>query len=239
MKRLLAAGYPLIYQMGSCFRRGEFGTRHHPEYTMLEWYRADANYTDILLDTKALLLEVARQVLGKTTLTRHGRQIPLDRWDCLAVSQAFIQAAGWDPAAQFDADRFDLDLVDKVEPSLPQDVPVVLMDYPAPAAALSRRKPGDPRIAERWELYIAGLELANAYTELTDPDEQIRRFEDWNRQRQALGKEPYPLDQAFLEALKSGMPPSGGIALGVDRLVMLLTGASSLDEVMPFREQMD
>jgi lysyl-tRNA synthetase class 2 len=239
MKRLLAAGYSRIYQMGPCFRRGEFGARHHPEYTMLEWYRADADYTDILLDTKTLLQEVARQIHGKTTIPYHGRNISLDIWERMTVSQAFIQSAGWDPAVDFDADRFDLDLVDKVEPALPLDAPVVLMDYPALAAALSRRKASDPRVAERWELYIAGMELANAYTELTDVEEQISRFEQWNQQREALGKARYPRDEAFLQALKNGMPPAGGIALGVDRLVMLLTDSSSLDDVLAFREQMD
>lgn len=239
MKRLLAAGYSRIYQLGPCFRRGEFGARHHPEYSMLEWYRTDADYRDILLDAKALLQEVARQTLGKTSFPYQGRPVSLDIWECLTVSQAFIQSAGWDPAAEFDADRFDLDLVDRVEPSLPFDKPTILLDYPASAAALSRRKKDDPRVAERWELYIAGMELANAYTELTDAAEQIRRFDEWNRQREVLGKEKYPRDEAFLDALGEGMPPAGGIALGVDRLIMLLTDSASLDEVLPFRAQTD
>ncbi|MFH0879024.1 MAG: EF-P lysine aminoacylase EpmA [Lentisphaerota bacterium] len=237
MKRMLAAGYPRIFQMGACFRQGEFGVHHNPEYTMLEWYRADADYTDILLDAKALILFVAQEVLGGVELSRKGGKIDLGPvWERLTVSQAFIQFAGWDPVAAFDADRFDLDLVEKVEPALPKNVPVVLADYPAPTAALARRKPGQPEISERWELYIAGVELANAYSELTDPDEQEIRFTSWNEQRSAMGKEAYPIDQLFLEALRSGMPPSGGIALGVDRLVMLLTGAPTLDEVLPFRD---
>ncbi|HEY8240726.1 MAG TPA: amino acid--tRNA ligase-related protein, partial [Kiritimatiellia bacterium] len=144
--------------------------------------------------------------------------------------------------AQFDADRFNHDLVEKVEPALPQDLPVILKDYPAAAAALSRKKPaeagkpGDPRLAERWELYLGGLELANAYSELTDAAEQEARFRECAEERRKLGKDVYPLDEAFLAALKSGLPPCGGIAFGVDRLVMLLAGAKSLDEVMAFRE---
>lgn len=236
MKRLLAGGLEQIFQLGPCFRRGERGDRHHPEYTMLEWYRARADYTDILADTKALLAYCAQAVLGRTDLVYRGQKIALlPRWERLTVAEAFQQWAGWNPVTQWDAERFDLDLVEKVEPNLPREVPVVLTDYPAPAAALARRKPADPRVAERWELYIGGLELANAYSELTDPAEQRARFEECARARRALGKDLYPLDEAFLAALAT-MPPAGGIALGVDRLAMLFADAATLDEVMAFRE---
>jgi lysyl-tRNA synthetase class 2 len=153
----------------------------------------------------------------------------------LTVSEAFQRWAGWDPAETWDEDRFNLDLVERVEPALPRDLPVVLADYPAPAAALSRRKAADPRVAERWELYIGGLELANAYTELTDPVEQRKRFEDCAADRRARGKDVYPLDEDFLRDLAK-MPPAGGIALGVDRLVMLLAGAATIDEVVAFSD---
>lgn len=236
MKRLLAAGHERIFQMGPCFRRGERGDRHHPEYTMLEWYRANADYNEILLDTKSLVTHVAREILGKTDLVYRGREIALAPvWERVTVAEAFLQFAGWDPSAKFDADRFDLDLVDKVEPQLPKNVPVVLADYPAEAAALARRKPGSPRVAERWELFIGGLELANAYSELNDSAEQRARFDECARQRKKLGKTVYPLDEEFL-AVISRLPPSGGIALGVDRLLMLLTDTASLDDVLPFRE---
>lgn len=236
MKRLLAGGLENIFQLGPCFRRGERGDRHHPEYTMLEWYRARADYTDILADTKALIASCAQAVLGRTDLMYRGRPIALlPRWERFTVADAFQRWAGWNPVERWDAERFDLDLVEKVEPSLPRDVPVVLTDYPAAAAALARRKPSDPRVAERWELYIGGLELANAYSELTDPAEQRARFEACARDRRALGKEVYPLDEAFLGALAT-MPPAGGIALGVDRLAMLFADAATLDEVMAFRE---
>ncbi len=236
MKRLLAAGYERIFQVGPCFRRNERGDFHHPEYTMLEWYRAGADYRDILVDTKALIVQVARQVLGKTTLRRHGRDIELEPvWEWIPVAEAFKQWAGWDPTIHFDPDRFDPDLVDKVEPRLPRNVPVILADYPAEAAALARRKSDNPAVAERWELFIGGLELANAYSELTDPVEQRNRFAKCARERMELDKDAYPADEDFLAVLKD-MPPSGGIALGVDRLVMLLTDSPSLDEVIAFRE---
>ncbi|HMP75880.1 MAG TPA: EF-P lysine aminoacylase EpmA [Kiritimatiellia bacterium] len=238
MKRLLAAGHERLFQLGPCFRRGERGDRHHPEYTMLEWYRAHADYTDILADAEALMgcLVASLSDQSDPSVTYQGRRIALlPRWPRITVRAAFLQWAGWDPVAAWDEERFNLDLVEKVEPALPRDVPVVLTDYPAPAAALARRKPDQPEVAERWELYVGGLELANAYSELTDPVEQRARFEEAARQRRALGKAVYPLDEEFLAALPR-MPPSGGIALGFDRLVMLFADAPTLDDVIAFRE---
>ena len=236
MKRLMAGGAQRIFQMGPCFRRGERGSRHNPEYTMLEWYRADAGYAEVLLDTKMLLLAVAREVKGTTDLTYQGRPLALAPfWERLTVSEAFLRWAGWDPAKNYDADRFDFDLVEKVEPHLPREVPVVLTDYPAAAAALSRRKPGNPAVAERWELYLGGLEIANAYSELTDPVEQRARFAECAAERAAAGRPVYPLDEAFLAELGQ-MPPTGGIALGVDRLVMILADLVTFDDLLPFRE---
>lgn len=237
MKRLLAAGGERLFQLGPCFRRNERGERHHPEYTMLEWYRANADYNDILVDAKALVTFVAREVLGRTDLAYRGTPIELwPVWERITVAEAFKQFAGWDPVARFDAGRFDADLVEKIEPQLPKNVPVILADYPVEAAALARRRPDNPAVAERWELYIGGLELANAYSELTDPAEQRARFEACARRRRELGKEAYSIDEEFLEALESGLPPCAGIALGVDRLVMLLTDSPSLDGVIAFRE---
>lgn len=220
-KKLLAAGHERIFELGKCFRHGERGPLHHPEYTMLEWYRAHADYMDVLEDSKNLI-----------TSLWHGPDID---WHILSVSEAFEEFAGWNPAGSFDEDRFDIDLVDKVEPALKRmRGAVVLKDYPVEAAALSRRKPDNPLLAERWELYIDGVELANAYSELTDPDEQRRRFEECADQRRALGKETYGIDAEFIDAV-GRMPPSGGVALGVDRLLMVMTGRSSLDPVLPFR----
>lgn len=236
MKRLLAAGYGAIFQMGPCFRRGERGDRHHPEFTLLEWYRAPGDYRVILEDTLALLRH-AGQALDRRTPVWNG--IPIDLAAparIVPVSAAFREFAGWDPATAWDAGRFDLDLVEKVEPALPRDGPVVLMDYPAPAAALARLKPDDPLRAERWELYLGGVEIANAFSELTDARLQRERFEACARDRAARGRTVYPLDEAFLAALAAGMPDCGGIALGVDRLAMLFAGASSLDDVIAFRD---
>jgi lysyl-tRNA synthetase class 2 len=223
MKRLLAAGYDRIFQIGPCFRKGERGDRHNPEYTMLEWYRANADYTDIMADTESLLRQF--EILNlKSDIPR------------LTVEDLFLKHAGWNPVEAYDAQRFEHDLVTKVEPALPRDTPVFVMDYPTPAAALSRRKPGREAVAERFELYINGIEIANAFSELTDPVEQRQRFETWARERNALGAPVYPLDEDFLAALELGMPPSGGIALGIDRLVMVLADKTSLDTVMAFRE---
>jgi len=227
MKRLLAAGYDRIYQIGPCFRKGERGERHNPEYTMLEWYRIKADYRDIMADTESLITHVYSSALCP---------LPPAPWPRFTVEELFLKHAGWNPVEDYDADRFEQDLVSKVEPALPRDTPVFVMDYPAAAAALSRRKPGREAVAERFELYIAGVEIANAFSELTDPLEQRRRFEEWAQQRQAAGAQVYPLDEAFLAALELGMPPAGGIALGIDRLVMVLMGATTLDDVMAFRE---
>ena len=175
-------------------------------------------------------------MLGRTDFRYLRNRIELlPRWERITVADAFQRFAGWDPTAAYDEDRFNEDLVNKVEPRLAKDVPTVLTDYPAEAAALARRKPGNPRVAERWELYIGGLELANAYSELTDPAEQRARFEACAAARRALGKEVYPLDEDFLAALGQ-LPPCGGIALGVDRLVMLLADAASIEDVLAFRE---
>lgn len=222
-KQLLADGMERIFEIGKCFRRGEYGPLHRPEYTMLEWYRARADYMDMLAETEALIRHVAADhALGAAP------------WMELTVSEAFSRFAGWDPAGQYDEDRFDLDLVEQVEPALRQlGGAVVLKDYPIEAAALARPVPDNPLLAERWELYLDGIEIANAYSELIDPVEQRRRFEACAAQRRALGRTVYPIDEVFLQAL-GRMPPSGGVALGVDRLVMRLAGADSLDAVLRF-----
>lgn len=235
MKRLLAAGCDRIFQLGPCFRSGECGRRHNPEFTLLEWYRTGADYTDILRDTEALLAHVFQTVAGQAALSYRGSPIDLARpWHCHTVSEAFQKWAGWDPVAHWDPDRFDVDLLEKVEPALPQDRPCVLTDYPAPAASLARLRPQTPPVAERWEVYVGGLELANAYSELCDPAAQRARFLEAAAERRRLGKEVYPLDEPFLAALEHGMPRCGGIALGIDRLVMLACDAADIADVRPF-----
>ncbi|MFO1532038.1 MAG: EF-P lysine aminoacylase EpmA [Kiritimatiellia bacterium] len=230
-KRLLAAGYEKVYTLGPCFRQNELGGRHHPEFTMLEWYRARAGYRDILDDTLLLLRRLA-----PAGIPRPGHRIDTHRHHEITVSDAFLQFADWDPCRAFDEERFERDLLEKVEPSLPRDAPVVLIDYPRECAALARCKEEPPHTGERWELYLDGVEIANAYGELTDPAEQRRRFEEWAALRASEGRKVYPLDEPFLAALASGLPPCAGIALGVDRLAMILAGATTLDEVIAFRE---
>jgi lysyl-tRNA synthetase class 2 len=235
MKRLLAAGHTRIFELGPCFRQGERGALHRPEFTMLEWYRSGADYRDTLAETRDLIIHVASEVLGRTRAVRKGVTVDLAaEWVVSTVSDAFMAHAGWDPVTDYDADRFDLDLVGQVEPALPHDVPAVLLDYPAEAAALARCRPGPPAVAERWELYIAGLELANAFSELTDPIEQRKRFQECARARKAAKKEVYPLDEPFLEALEGGLKPCSGVALGLDRLVMLLGDFGDIGDVRAF-----
>jgi lysyl-tRNA synthetase class 2 len=232
MKRLLADGLTRIYQLGPCFRRGEWGEHHRPEFTMLEWYRVGADYLDMLAETKALLAAVAKDVLGKLSWVHGGGRIELmPVWDSLTVDEAFLQFAGWSPVRAFDADRFDRDTVEKVEPALSRERPTVLRDYPAEAAAMARLKPGDPRVAERWEIYIGGLEVANAFSELTDSAECRRRFAAWSDLRKREGREVYALDEAFLAAMDKGLPGCAGVALGVDRLVMLLANEADIGNV--------
>lgn len=235
MKRLLCAGHSRLYQIGPCFRAGERGERHNPEFTMLEWYRADAGSEDVLRDFEAILTGAARALHGETRFRRGPRTLDVAApWVEWTVRDAFRRFAGWDPVEAFDLERFDLDLALKVEPALPRERPCLLREYPAPAAALARLLPGDPRVADRWEAYLDGLELCNAFGELTDADEQRARFEAAAVKRRADGAVAYPLDEEFLEALHRGMPPSGGAALGIDRLCMALLDCPDIAGVRTF-----
>jgi lysyl-tRNA synthetase class 2 len=215
MKKLLADGMDRIYQIGPCFREGERGSRHSPEFTMLEWYRLGAGYMDIADDFSQLLRAAASAAGVGERFAAEPRR--------LTVREAYLSYAGWDPWESFDADRFDFDMATKIEPNLPSG-PVFLMDYPPQAASLAKLR---GNVAERWEMYVNGLELANAFTELTDPDEQRRRFEEARAERRRLAEADYPLDEEFLGAL-ARMPPAGGVALGVDRLVMLVCGVDDI-----------
>lgn len=236
LKRLLADGLPRIYEIGPCFRAGEEGRRHLPEFTMVEWYAAGMDYGDMIAETEglvaAILADAAVQRAWPGPLAP-GVELRAP-WERVTVREAYRRHAGWDPLEAYEADRFDLDLVGKVEPALPAGHAVVLMDYPPAAAALARCRPGPPPVAERWELYAGGLELANAFSELTDVAEQRRRFEDCAEGRRRRGQEVYPLDEPFLSALARGLPASAGVALGFDRLLMLLTGTRDIGEVRAF-----
>ncbi len=231
LKRLLAMGFTKLYQIGPCFRQGESGDRHSPEFTMLEWYRANATYLDVLDDMRRYVVAAAMAVNGSTLVERDGVQLDLALpWEIITVQEAMIKYAGWDPLEEYDQDRFDFDMGIKVEPQLPKDKVVVLMNYPAQAAALAQLSSEDNRVAERWEAYAFGIELCNAFGELVDPIEQRARFIAAREEKIACGEVPMPLDEEFLSALGS-MPPSGGAALGVDRLIMVLTGAPTIGKV--------
>jgi lysyl-tRNA synthetase class 2 len=256
-KTLLAAGEPRLYEFARVFRNRERGPLHHPEFTMLEWYRANESY-ETLMDDCAALLAVTAEAAGTRRFTYRERSIdPFAPPERITVAEAFARYAGLDllatldesggdrlalasAAAQMDiavadddrwGDLFSKIMAEAIEPHLGQDRAVILYEYPIPQAALARAKPGEPRVAERFELYACGVELANAFGELTDPAEQRRRFEIAMAEKQRIHGERYPIDEDFLAAL-AGMPPSSGIALGFDRLVMLATGAPHIEHVL-------
>jgi lysyl-tRNA synthetase class 2 len=226
MKRLLAAGYPRLFQICRCWREGERGARHLPEYTMLEWYRADCDYRALMTDCEELLAQLCpKGRIGSVELNAP--------WERLTVTEAFGRYASISLDAALTTGRFDEIIALEIEPQLGRTRPTFLTEYPVAMAALARRKPDKPKVAERFELYINGLELANAFSELTDPIEQRQRFISEEAERRLAGKAPYPVPEKFLREL-GAMPPSAGIALGIDRLVMLLTGAAAIDEVVAF-----
>jgi lysyl-tRNA synthetase class 2 len=240
MKRQLVdhPGAPRVFQITRAFRAGELGDRHNPEFTILELYRAHAGIEAVMRDTEQL---VARLTRGFVTID--GRTVdvrpPLPR---ITVAQAFERFAGVPEAemlrlANEDQTTFFEKLAFVVEPALATlDHGVVLVDYPASQASLARKKPGDPRYAERFELYVAGVELCNGFGELTDAAEQRARFARDQAERKEKGKPVYPIDERFLEALERGMPESGGNAIGFDRLVALACGTTSIKDVIAFTD---
>ncbi len=237
MKRLAAAGYDKIFQICKCFRKGERGDRHLPEFTMLEWYRLGGDMQSMAEDCENLVRFAANSVGMLNCVERNGFQIdltsPFLKWE---LSDAFEKLAGFKPGLNPDPEQFDLALVDKVEPGLPPNRPVFLCGYPSAMASLAKIDTKNPERALRLELYAGGLELANGFCELTNAEEQKARFEKEEADRRAAGKPPYPIDTRFLSALSLGMNDCAGIALGVDRLVMLLLNAASIDEVTAFPE---
>ncbi len=234
MKRLLAAGYPRIFQICRCFRQGERGDRHLVEFTMLEWYEAGIGYLEMMKRCEDLIRFTAQETGVGDSLFRQGRRIDLrPAWDRLTVREAFERHTALSAEEALAADRFDELTGLEIEPHLGLEKPVFLYDYPAACGALARLKPDDPSTAERFELYIAGMELCNAFTELTDPEEQRARFEAEAAFRKTCGKTVYPVAEKFLEAL-AFMPEASGNALGLDRLVMLLADAAVIDEVTAF-----
>lgn len=256
-KKLLAAGEERLFTFARVFRNGERTALHHPEFTMLEWYRASETYESLMDDCTALLAATADAVgidnFRFGDLTTDARLAP----ERLSVADAFTRFAGIDLMASVGeggndrdalwraakatgirvadddvwADVFTRVMVEKIEPYLGIGRATILCEYPISEAALARPKPGDPRVAERFELYVCGVELANAFGELTDADEQRRRFIQWMDEKERIYGNRYPIDEDFLDALAL-MPEASGIALGLDRLVMLATGARRIEQVL-------
>ena len=234
MKRLLAAGIPKIFQICKCFRKGERGDRHLPEFTMLEWYAAGSDYRDLMADCEALLRYLAAAMGKGGVLEWQGHRIDLGpEWERITVAVAFQRYAPCTVEEALAQDRFEEVLVEYVEPHLGMTTPTFLCDYPAALGALARLSPADPAVAERFELYVAGLELANGFSELVDPVEQRARFLAEQESIRQQGRDPGPMPEAFLAELGE-MPPTAGIALGVDRLVMLFADADNIDQVVSF-----
>ena len=259
MKKLLVAGMPRIWQLAHVFRDGERSATHHPEFAMLEWYRVGASYRDLMDDCTALI-GACQDAGGVEAFTWRGQTADARRpWQRLSVAEAFEEHCGIDllatapdalapdverlaaaarhlaiaahPGDDWEALYFRI-FLERIEPFLGRGAPTILYDYPLSMAALSRRSAADPRLAERFEVYVCGLELANAFGELTDTVEQRRRFIADQTKKQTLYGETYPIDEDFLAALEHGLPECAGVALGFDRLVMLATGAEDIEDVL-------
>jgi lysyl-tRNA synthetase class 2 len=234
MKRLLAAGYPKIFQICRCFREAERGEAHLPEFAMLEWYHAGVDYMGLMDECEEMIIDVSYTAGFGHEIRYEAREIDFRKpWLRIPLRDAFHQYASLSLEDALSSGRFDEVMVSEIEPNLGFPKPAFLYDYPASLAALARIKKDDPHVAERFELYMAGLELANAFSELTDPQEQEARFQRDQEKRRSLGKTTYPLPEKFLRALPH-MPESAGIALGVDRLAMLFCNQKSIDNVVSF-----
>ncbi len=234
MKRLLAAGYGKIFQICKCFRKGERGRRHLPEITLLEWYRAGVDYTCLMDEAERLVRHVAERLGRGAILAWQERNISLlPPWEKLSVREAFDRYANISPERTIEEDRFEEILAFQIEPHLGTEKPLFLYDYPVQMGALARRKPGAPEIAERFELYIAGIELCNAFSELIDASEQRKRFETEIASRKSAGKTVGPMPEKFLESMEH-MPDAAGCALGIDRLAMLFADVDRIDDVAAF-----
>ncbi|MBW2606765.1 MAG: EF-P lysine aminoacylase GenX [Deltaproteobacteria bacterium] len=234
MKRLLAAGYPRIFQICKCFRQNERGSKHLPELTMLEWYTSETDYFDMMDQTEDLVCYVAENINSGNHLVYQENKIDLQKpWPKISVAETFGKFTSTTLERALSEDLFDELITSEIEPELGRKKPVFLYDYPAQFASLACLKTDNPSLAQRFELYIAGIELCNGFTELTDYDEQRKRFEIAQNQRRKSGNKAYPMPEKFLEALKF-MPNASGNALGIDRLVMLFADTTKIDDVVAF-----
>ncbi|MEJ7875610.1 MAG: lysine--tRNA ligase [Solirubrobacterales bacterium] len=256
LKRLVVGGIERVYELGKDFRNEGVSFKHNPEFTMLEWYEAYADYADAAKRLESLVAHVAHAAIGTTTAERDGAQIDLDPpWKRTTLRDSIREAAGIDIVEHRDRDSLakamgieprpeqswaklvDELLSKRVEPNLIQ--PTFITDYPVEMSPFAKAHRTEEGLVERWEAYAGGFEIANAFSELNDPDEQRRRFSEQAEELRRGDSEAQPMDENYIEALESGMPPTGGVGLGIDRLVMLLTGAKSLREVVLFPAMRD
>ncbi len=251
LKRLVVGGIDKVYELGKDFRNEGVSHKHNPEFTMLEWYEAYSDYEKTAHDLELLVAEVAERVLGTTVVERDGVEIDLaPPWRRVSLRDAVRERTGIDVAehptrealaaamdGEPDPDEGWGKLVDgllskSVEPELVQ--PTFVVDYPVELSPFAKAHRSEPGLVERWEAFVGGIEIANSFSELNDPDEQRRRFEQQAAEIERGDEEAQPYDEAFVEALEHGMPPTGGVGLGIDRLAMMLTGARSLREIVLF-----
>ena len=236
LKRMLAAGYEKIYEIGPCFRAGEAGDHHREEFTMLEWYRRGGDWRVLMDDIYNMVRTCARAIApGKQTLPFRGKSICLDApWEEMTVSEAFDRYADMPLDEAIRKGEFELQLCEKVEPNLGLGAPLFLTEYPMECSGLAAPLPGKSGFVARWELYVAGLEIGNACSELVDPPEQERRFQATADLRERENRPVYPMDQPFMNAIWNGLASSAGTAIGLDRLAMVLTNAADIAEVRAF-----
>jgi EF-P lysine aminoacylase GenX len=258
LKKMLAGGFDKIYEMARVFRANEsLGGTHNPEFTMLEWYRANSDYKKIMEDTENLILFLNKKINRSNILNYQGQKINLTTpWQRISVKELFSKYANIDldktktlknfrnqaKKSKINVNSKDNDwnsifydiFLNKIEPNLPKDKPIIIYEYPLPQASLAKKKNKNSFYAERFEVYIAGLELANAFSELTDAKEQLSRLKEEQRLRTKLKKDIISIDKDFICALKLGIPPSGGIALGIDRLQMLLLNIKDINDLLLF-----
>ncbi len=234
MKRLLAAGYPCIFQISKCFRAQERGSKHLPEFTMLEWYVAQFDYFQLMDQCEAMLIQSFKDMGHTQNIVWQNNKINLALpWERITVTEAFSKYAPISCQEALAQDKFDEILVEYIEPHLGCDRPTFIYDYPAKLAALAKLKDGNANVAERFELYISGLELANGFSELIDVSEQRQRFEEASEIRELKKWAHYPLPEKFLAAMEK-LPTCAGIALGIDRLTMILANTDKIDDVIAF-----
>ncbi|MCK4768059.1 MAG: EF-P lysine aminoacylase GenX, partial [Desulfobacula sp.] len=232
MKRMLSKGFDNIFQICKCFRKNERGPQHLPELTLLEWYAKGDTYLDLMDQCQGLIKFIAARLNLENQIRYQDKTISLNHpWQKLTVQQAFDRYAEKSLNDALNDNSFDEILSFQIEPHLGNTTPAFLYDYPASLASLAKLIPDNPQYAQRFEFYLAGIELANGFTELTDPVEQKLRFEKANRIRSSHNKAPIPMPDKFLKDLEK-MPDAAGIALGIDRLVMIFCDTTSIDDVV-------